>query len=104
MTIAPAFLHQLASLYSEPERFDPTRFSPERAEDKTHTCAFVPFGKGSHTCIGMHFARMEAQIFFVHLLLRFQIESTSTEPLRMHYVPVLRPKGQMPVRLVPISV
>jgi cytochrome P450 len=104
VTIAPAFVHQLASFYREPERFDPTRFSPERAEDKAHTCAFIPFGKGSHTCIGMHFARMEALTFFVHLLLRFQIESIGTEPLRLHYVPVLRPAGRMSVRLVPISV
>ena len=103
VTIAPAFVHQLGSLYPDPERFDPNRFSPERAEDKTHTCAFIPFGKGSHTCIGMHFARMEALNFFAHLLPRFQIESTSTMPPQMNHVPVLRPKGPMPVRLVPIS-
>ncbi|MDM1884313.1 cytochrome P450 [Mycobacteroides abscessus] len=61
--------HTNPAIWSEPRRFDPDRFSPERAEDKDHRSKWMPFGGGVHKCIGMHFAKM--QIFTVyHTLLR----------------------------------
>jgi cytochrome P450 len=99
VTLAPRFSHHLSSIYTAPDMFDPDRFSPSRAEDQTHRCAWLPFGKGAHACIGMHFARMEVFTFFAHLLGRYRVESTRGT-LSLSHVPVLRPRGKLPVNLV----
>lgn len=97
--IAPRFVHHMSAIYPEPETFDPARFSPQRREDQAHSFAWMPFGKGAHACIGMHFAKLEILVFFARLLQRFRIEPTD-EPLRMSFVPVLKPLRTAPLRLV----
>jgi cytochrome P450 len=64
------------SIWTDPLRFDPERFSEARAEDKKNKGAFLPFGGGAHACIGMHLANVEAKVF-CHTLLtrcRFHLE------------------------------
>jgi len=101
ITLAPRFVHHMPSIYSNPEIFDPERFSANRAEDQAHRCAWIPFGKGAHACIGMHFARMEVFTFFSRLLNRFRVESIDSK-LSLSHVPVLKPAQELPVRLVQI--
>ena len=68
----PDFTHHDPRIWSQPWRFDPDRFGPERAEHKRHAYAFVPFGGGAHTCIGKSFAYMLAKVFLHQLLLRYR--------------------------------
>lgn len=49
--VATTVTHGLPDLFADPDRFDPTRFSTERAEHRTPG-AYVPFGAGTHTCAG----------------------------------------------------
>lgn len=102
ITIAPRFVHHMPSIYPEPEKFDPERFSPERAEDTAHRLAWMPFGKGAHTCAGMHFAQMEIFVFFARLLERFQVEEVVGKSGEMNYIPVLKPVRDLPIRLAEI--
>jgi cytochrome P450 len=63
--------HTTHGLYSEPARFDPERFSSERAEDRRHEHAFVPQGAGpatGHRCPGLDFATFFMAVFAVVLL------------------------------------
>ncbi len=55
--------------WNEPDTFDPERFTPERAEDKSHPYAWMPFGGNVHKCIGMHFGSMEVKAIMHQLLL-----------------------------------
>ncbi len=55
--------------WKEPAKFDPERFSPERAEDAQHGGIYNPFGAGAHACVGMQLANMEMKLFW-HRLLR----------------------------------
>jgi cytochrome P450 len=57
-----------AAIWKEPARFDPLRFSPERAEDKKVKGAYLPFGGGAHACIGAQLSTLEAKAFW-HVML-----------------------------------
>lgn len=97
--VAPNFVHKMASVYPQPELFDPERFAPGRAEDKAHACAWVPFSKGAHTCMGMHFARMESFAFLYQVLGKLRIELIPEMTLSTRHVPIFQPSGKLPVRL-----
>jgi cytochrome P450 len=43
--------HFMHELYPDPERFDPLRFHPDRAEHRG-ALRFAPFGIGAHVCLG----------------------------------------------------
>jgi len=59
-----------ARLWTDPDRFDPERFSRERAEDKKVKGAFLPFGGGPHACIGAQLSTLEAKAFWHAMLSR----------------------------------
>ncbi|MEL7214795.1 MAG: cytochrome P450, partial [Pseudomonadota bacterium] len=102
--VAPAVAMRSAEVYSNPERFDPERFAPHRAEDAVHPYAWAPFGGGAHRCIGMHFAQMQAKVFFFHLLTRYRLEPLRDAPaVRWKQVPLATPIGGVPLRLVPLA-
>ncbi|CAG5134780.1 unnamed protein product [Candidula unifasciata] len=66
----------------DPEKFDPDRFSPENKANRD-PLAFMPFGYGPRTCLGMRLALMELKVILVYLLreVRFTL-SERTEPKR----------------------
>ena len=50
--------HHLPDVLPEPEEFRPQRFTEEN-KAKLPPGAYVPFGGGSRTCIGMRFGQAE---------------------------------------------
>lgn len=42
--------------FSEPDRFDPDRFSEERQEDRIFKRNYLAFGAGAHQCLGQRYA------------------------------------------------
>ncbi len=52
----PQATHFDPEFFPDPERFDPLRFLDRPPPEPF---AFLPFGRGSHMCLGMHFAAME---------------------------------------------
>lgn len=85
-------------LFSNPESFDPDRFSPERAEDRVHRFAWTPFGGGAHKCIGMHFSAMQVKLFVATLLRARRIELPGGPP-EWQRMPIPKPKGGLPLIL-----
>jgi retinoid hydroxylase len=60
------------AIYREPERFDPDRFAPPRAEHRRHPMAFIPQGAEpptGHRCLGLDYSTF-LSVAFVALLLR----------------------------------
>jgi cytochrome P450 len=51
-------LHRHPEFWEKPERFDPTRFTPDRVAARPKH-AYIPFGSGPRSCIGKHFALTE---------------------------------------------
>src|SRR5664279_3507199 len=52
--------HHLPDVFDDPEQFRPERFTPE-ARAAMPKGAYVPFGGGSRTCIGMRFGQLEVR-------------------------------------------
>ncbi|MFJ1866890.1 cytochrome P450 [Streptomyces sp. NPDC088097] len=70
--ISPYVLHRLPGLFSDPERFDPDRWLPERAKDVARG-AYLPFGGGSRKCIGDVFGMTEATLALAAVSSRWRL-------------------------------
>ncbi len=70
-------MHHDPALWPDPERFDPDRFASARltGEDRWR---YLPFGAGPRSCIGDHFAMLEATLGLATIIRRARI--TSLEP------------------------
>ena len=76
--------HLDSGVYSNPQAFDPMRFSPERAEHHLHEHAFVPNGAGpvtGHKCAGYEFAPVFLQVFLVELCRAYDVAISQPQDL-----------------------
>lgn len=89
----------MESLWTEPRRFDPERFSPERREDKSHRCAWTPFGGGAHLCIGQLFGQLEIKAVMHQLLLNYRWSVPDDYTLPYQLVPIAKARDGAPVQL-----
>jgi len=88
--------HQKSEYFSNPEKFDPSRFEGEGPPPYT----FVPFGGGPRMCPGNEFARMEILIFLHNIVKNFNWNLVN--PLEKVIVdPMPAPVNGLPIKLVP---
>ncbi len=76
--VSPPVTQRIASLFPEPEKFDPSRYEPGREEDK-NLSAYQPFGGGKHKCTGNAFAQFQIKAIFCVLLRRYEFELVDSE-------------------------
>lgn len=91
-------VHRHTTLWEEPDRFDPSRFEPEKVKAR-HRYAYMPFGAGPRVCIGNAFAMMEAVAILAVLLQNDHLRNKSpanTEPLMRV---TLRPENRLMMRV-----
>ncbi|MGV9696113.1 cytochrome P450 [Streptomyces sp. NPDC003470] len=91
--VSPYVIHRVPALFSDPERFDPDRWLPERAGDVKRS-SYLPFGAGSRKCIGDVFGMTEATLALAALASRW----------RLCPVPgtVVRPRAEMSLTAGPL--
>ncbi len=70
----PGLNHRLPEIWTDPEKFDPARFTEPRNEHKKHRYAYTPFGGGAHKCIGMVFGQLEVKTIMHRLLRNYRLE------------------------------
>ncbi len=99
--VSPWTLARDPRWFPQPLRFDPDRFLPENARAIPHY-AYIPFGGGGRTCLGSHFALMEAVIIIATIAQRYHLlplpgGATGAKSVAF----TLRPNGPMRVKLLP---
>lgn len=67
-------LHRDPTLWEDPLRFDPDRFLPERSKGRSRW-QYLPFGGGPRSCIGDHFAMLEATLALATIIRATEVES-----------------------------
>ncbi|KAI5058034.1 hypothetical protein GOP47_0026204 [Adiantum capillus-veneris] len=73
ITIACLYIHRDKEVWGEDaDEFRPDRFANGVSQACNNPYAFMPFGIGPRTCIGQHFALMEAKIILSLILQSFQ--------------------------------
>lgn len=100
--VSPYTLHRRADLFPAPERFDPERFTPAAEAGRSRT-AWLPFGAGPRTCIGMHFALLEGQLVLASLVRRLHFAACGGMP-GLDALATLRPAGGMRLHVTPRGV
>jgi cytochrome P450 len=92
--------HRIPEVFPDPDRFLPERFAPEE-KAKLPKGAYVPFGGGSRTCIGMRFGLLEVKAIAAMLLQRHEFGLRRGYELRIRQTPTLGPRDGMPMALRP---
>jgi sterol 14-demethylase len=90
--VSPAVSHRIAEVFVRPDRYDPERFAPGRAEDRKARFALITFGGGKHGCLGMTFAYLQVKAIWSVLLRRFRLELRSYEAEPNYATFVVGPK------------
>lgn len=94
--VNPAYTHFMPEYWPEPDRFDPMRFTPDAVRER-HKYAWVPFGGGAHMCLGLHFAYMQAKIFFHHVLTTHRMSVADGYAPDWQMWPIPQPKDGLTV-------
>src|SRR5580692_5496994 len=88
--------HHLGDVFPEPERFRPERFSAQE-RGGIPKGAYIPFGGGSRTCIGMRFGQLEVRTIATLILSRFSLELREGFELGIRQMPTISPAEGLPV-------
>ncbi|GGN25066.1 cytochrome P450 [Lentzea pudingi] len=95
--LSPHTMHHDPENFPDPERFDPDRWTPERAK-RLPKGAFVPFGGGIHQCIGNHFALTEIAVVVATVCARYRL--VPDRPVRTKFTNAAYPNDLM-MKVVP---
>jgi cytochrome P450 len=92
-------LHRHPEFWDEPERFDPTRFTPERIAARPKH-AYIPFSTGPRSCIGKHFALTELTLALATIGRGHRLVRPDGRPdVALEPLITLQPRGGVHLRL-----
>lgn len=71
-------LHRDPALWDRPLDFDPDRFCPELSKRRDRW-QYIPFGAGPRSCVGDHFAMLEATLALAGIIRHVEIRSSGPD-------------------------
>jgi cytochrome P450 len=77
--IAPWVLHRHRRFWNAPDRFDPSRFLPDRSPPPRF--AYMPFGAGPRICVGNPFALTELVLVVATMVRSFRVGLAPHRPV-----------------------
>jgi cytochrome P450 len=104
----PTFqLHRDKEFWSEPEKFNPSRFMGTQNLKAIDSVIFQPFGVGPRTCPGKRFGILEIKLILANILHKYRlIPGVNTEigDIELDFKLItLSPKNGVSVKIVPRS-
>ncbi|XP_068634632.1 cytochrome P450 710A1-like [Aristolochia californica] len=79
--------------FTDPEKFDPDRFSAERQEEELYKRNFLTFGAGGHQCVGQRYALNHLSLFIAMFTSMMDFKREKTNGCDdLAYVPTIAPK------------
>jgi cytochrome P450 len=94
----PFTMHRDPRFFTDPERFDPERFSASGQAGRPKY-SYFPFGGGSRYCIGDSFAWMEGVLLLATIFQRWRMNLATREEMQLQPSISLRPKRAVLVTL-----
>ena len=91
-------LHRHPDFWPNPEEFRPERWLDGERPNSRY--AYMPFGAGPRTCVGLHFASVEGPLLLALIGRRYDLQ-LSQEKVEPYLMVTLRPKGGMRMTLRP---
>ena len=88
--------HHLPDVFEDPEELRPERFAPE-AKSALPRGAYIPFGGGSRTCIGMRFGQLEVRTIATLILSLFSLSLSDDFHLSIRQMPTISPAQGLPM-------
>lgn len=97
--IFPYVTHRDRRYWEDPDEFRPERFLAENSAARIRG-AYLPFGAGPRTCIGLNFAMTEILIVLAMFAQRFRLElAADSQEIKTDPSVTLRPEPGIPVKL-----
>ncbi|MBU3694651.1 MAG: cytochrome P450 [Rhodocyclaceae bacterium] len=98
IVVSPWVVHRHAALWSDADRFDPTRFTDGAPAPRPGS--YIPFGMGPRVCTGASIAQLEAQLILAEHLRRFEFDPIHPERVKPVSRVTIRPRGGMLCRIL----
>ena len=94
--IVPWLLHRKASLWDQPDRFNPDRFTTELSPAHVH---LYSVWAGQRICIGAGFAMTEAILILAMVAQRYRLHLMTDHPIEPQGLITLRPRYELRMTL-----
>jgi cytochrome P450 len=98
VVILPWVLHRHRTLWDDPDRFDPERFSEQRNASRPRF-AYLPFGGGPRICIGAQLAITEVSLLVATIAQRYRLTLVPGQDIVLQHRVTLRPRDGIRMRL-----
>jgi cytochrome P450 len=98
IVILPWVVHRHRTLWDDPDRFDPQRFSRERNTSRPRF-AYLPFGGGPRICIGAKLALTEVLLLVATMAQRYRLKLVPRQHIVLLHRITLRPRDGIRMQL-----
>jgi len=96
--VSPYVTHRHEGFWERPNEFYPEHFIEDSIKSR-HNYAYFPFGAGPRSCIGNHFAMLEAQYVIAYLAQRFEFHLAQNTPVETLSIATIKPEKGLPMRV-----
>jgi cytochrome P450 len=97
IAILPWVVHRHRTLWDDPDRFDPERFSRQHSAARPRF-AYLPFGGGPRICIGAQLALTEVSLLVATMAQRYRLKLVPQDIVLLHRV-TLHPRDGIRMQL-----
>ncbi|XP_069115441.1 cytochrome P450 4F12-like [Argopecten irradians] len=102
MAVSLFALHRNPDVWSNPEEFDPYRFSEENTKTNAGSGNFIPFSLGPRNCIGQAFATTQLKVVVPMIVRNFRLTLDPSRPAEPEAMLILRSKNGLYLNITPL--